>query len=153
MHLKPGMIVIEIGPGKGNYTKAVAKGILPDGILYAIDIQKSVIERLKIRVEKEKLSNIIPMIDDAYNLSFSENTIDRVYALACLPEIPDPVKAIKEWNRVLKPEGLISLSELFPDPDYPRRKTEIRWAEEAGLELLAEYGNWFAYQLNFGKKS
>lgn len=31
MQLKPGMIVVEIGPGKGSYTKAVAKRILPNG--------------------------------------------------------------------------------------------------------------------------
>ncbi|MBD3193711.1 MAG: class I SAM-dependent methyltransferase, partial [Candidatus Lokiarchaeota archaeon] len=29
LHLEPGMKVIEIGPGKGNYTKAIAKQILP----------------------------------------------------------------------------------------------------------------------------
>ena len=50
MNLKPGMIVVEIGPGKGNYTKAVAERLSPDGKVYAIDIQESVIKRLKIKV-------------------------------------------------------------------------------------------------------
>ena len=151
MQLKPGMIIVEIGPGKGNYTKAIAKEILPDGKVYAIDIQESVIHRLKKKVEKENISNIIPKIDDAYNLSFENESVDRIIAIACLPEIPEPVKALREFNRILKPNGLVSLSEMFPDPDYPRRKTEIRWAKEADFELDEKFGNWFVYQLNFKK--
>lgn len=153
MCLKPGMIIIEIGPGKGSYTKALAKNILPDGKVYALDIQESIIIRLKKRIEKEGITNIIPKIDDAYNLSFEDESVDRVLMIACLPEIPDPIRVLKELKRVLKPDGLISLSEMLPDPDYPRRKTEKKWAEEAGFDLDEQFGNWFIYQLNFKKKT
>ncbi|MFX1566974.1 MAG: class I SAM-dependent methyltransferase [Promethearchaeota archaeon] len=151
MKLKPGMTIIEIGPGKGNYTKAIAKNVLPDGKVYAIDIQEPVISRLKKKIEKESITNIIPKIDDAYNLSFEDEIVDRVLMIACLPEIPDPVRALMEIQRVLKPNGLLSLSEMLPDPDYPRRKTEKKWAKEAGFELDEQFGNWFIYQLNFKK--
>lgn len=153
MRLKPGMIIIEIGPGKGSYTKALAKNILPDGKVYAIDIQQSIINRLKKRIEKEGITNIIPKIDDAYNLSFEDESVDRVLMIACLPEIPDPIRVLKELKRILKPDGLISLSEMFPDPDYPRRKTEKKWAKEAGFKLDDQFGNWFVYHLNFKKKT
>lgn len=153
MQLESGMIVVEIGPGKGTYTLAVAEKILPDGKVYTVDIQESVIEQLKMRIAKEGISNIIPKIDNVYNFSFTDESVDRVLANACLPEIPVPIKVLQECYRILKPDGLVCLCELFPDPDYPRRKTEKRWAEEAGLELRQEFGNWFAYQLNFGKKS
>ena len=152
MRLESGMTVLEIGPGKGSYTKALAKNILPDGKVYALDIQESVINRLKKRIEKEGITNIFPKIDDAYNLSFEDESVDRVLMIACLPEIPDPIRVLKELKRVLKPDGLISLSEMLPDPDYPRRKTEKKWAEEAGFELDNQFGNWFVYQLNFKKK-
>ncbi len=153
MQLESGMIVVEIGPGKGTYTLAVAEKILPDGKVYTVDIQESVIKQLKMRIAKEGISNIIPKIDNVYNFSFTDESVDRVLANACLPEIPVPIKVLQECYRILKPDGLVCLCELFPDPDYPRRKTEKRWAEEAGLELRHEFGNWFAYQLNFGKKS
>lgn len=153
MQLESGMIVVEIGPGKGTYTLAVAEKILPDGKVYTVDIQESVIKQLKMRIAKEGISNIIPKIDNVYNFSFTDESVDRVLANACLPEIPVPIKVLQECYRILKPDGLVCLCELFPDPDYPRRKTEKRWAEEAGLELRQEFGNWFAYQLNFGKKS
>jgi len=47
MQLKPGMSVVEIGPGKGSYTKAVAEKVQPNGKIFAIDIQESIINRLK----------------------------------------------------------------------------------------------------------
>jgi SAM-dependent methyltransferase len=154
MQLKPGMIAVEIGPGKGSYTKAVAKRILPEGKVFAVDISERVIDQLKKKVEKEGITNIIPKIEDAYNFSFADESVDRVYAVCCLPEIPDPVKVLSECRRILKSEGgLVCLCELGFDPDYPWRKTEKRWASEAGLELAQEFGRWTAYQLHFRKKS
>jgi ubiquinone/menaquinone biosynthesis C-methylase UbiE len=123
MDLKPGMNVVEIGPGKGSYTEAVAKRVLPHGRVYTVDIQDSVIERLKLRVKKKGIMNILPRVDNAYDLSFCDGSVDRVLAIACLPEIPEPVKVLREIHRVLNEDGIVSLSELFPDPDYPRRDT------------------------------
>lgn len=151
MYLKPGMIVVEIGPGKGSYTIEFAKRVLPDGKIYAVDISVSVISRLKQRIEQEGIANIVAQIDNAHAFSFEDESVDRVIAIACLPEIPQPVKVLREIRRILKPNGLVSLSELAPDPDYPRRKTTKRWAVEAGLKLHSEFGNWFVYQLNFTK--
>ncbi|MBS7249702.1 MAG: methyltransferase domain-containing protein [Candidatus Freyarchaeota archaeon] len=140
MRLKPGMIVVEVGPGKGSYTKTVAEKILPGGIVYAINIQKSLIERLKKRVGKWRITNIIPKIDDAYNLSFADESVDRILAVCTLAEIPEPVKALREFHKVLKPEGLVCLSEFFTDPDYPKRSTEKRWASEAGSNSAKNLG-------------
>lgn len=149
MMLKPGMTVLDIGPGKGSYTKAVAEKVLPEGRVYAIDIQEKVIDYLNRRIEKEQIPNIMPSIGNVYDLSFSDASIDRILLIACLPEIPDKIRALKELRRVLKADGIISLCELFPDPDYPFRSTEKKWAGAANLKLVSEYGNWFAYQLNF----
>jgi hypothetical protein len=143
MQLHPGMMVVEIGPGKGSYTKAVARKVLPDGRVYAVDIQELVIKRLKERVRRERISNIEPRIDNAYNFSLRDESVDRVLAVACLPEIPDPVKVLRECYRILRRNGQVSLCELMLDPDYPRRQTEKRWALEAGFKLEKEFGNVF----------
>ncbi len=151
MDLSPNMTLIEIGPGRGEYTKSIARAI-PDGKLYAVDISETVIRKLKEKVSKAKITNLIPTLGNVYDLKeFADGSIDRVYSISAFPEIPDHVKALKEMIRVLKPNGLIVLSEIWIDPDFPRRSTEKKWAMEAGLELTGEYGHWFQYQLHFSK--
>jgi ubiquinone/menaquinone biosynthesis C-methylase UbiE len=68
-----------------------------------------------------------------------------------LPEIPDRQRALAELRRVLKPDGVLSITEEFMDPDYPLARTTIRWAEKAGFELAERHGNWWVYTLNFRK--
>ena len=151
MHLIAGMTVLEIGPGKGSYTTELARRILPDGIVYAVDVADRVIDRLNERINEEEIPNIVAKIDNAYSLSFDDNTFDCISMITCLPEIPNPTEVLKECRRVLKPGGQVSLCELFLDPDYPLRKTEKKWAIEANLALDSEFGNWWSYQLIFRK--
>jgi ubiquinone/menaquinone biosynthesis C-methylase UbiE len=152
MELKSGMTVVEIGPGKGSYTIAVARKVLPHGKVYAVDIQESVVEHLRKRIERERITNIHPKIDDVFSLYFEDGSVDRVLAIATLPEILDPIKALREFHRILKPEGLLCLSELLLDADYPLRRTEKKWASKTGFKLKKEYGNLFVYQLIFEKR-
>ncbi|MFX1538714.1 MAG: class I SAM-dependent methyltransferase [Promethearchaeota archaeon] len=140
MQLEPSQTLIEVGPGKGNYTEYFSKIINP-GKLYAIDIQESVINQLKKKLEQKRLENIEPRVENVYNLPFEDESIDRIFMMACLPEIPDPIRALKECKRVLKDDGIISFSEIFTDPDYPLRRTEIFWANQAGFELSEKFGN------------
>ncbi|TFG20346.1 MAG: methyltransferase domain-containing protein [Promethearchaeota archaeon] len=151
MGAKPGDIVIELGPGKGFYSIGVAKRIEPDGKLYAIDIEQKILDRLQIRLNQKNITNIIPKKDNAHNLDFEDESVDLIFAVACLPEIPEPIEVLKEFKRILKPEGRISLCELFIDPDYPLRSTVRKWTVAAGLEVKEEFGSWFTYQLNIGK--
>ena len=76
---------------------------------------------------------------------------DRIFLICCLPEIPDPVRALRELNRVLKPNGLLCLVEFFLDPDYPLSRTEIGWAKDAGFMLDSKHGTWLIYYLIFSK--
>jgi len=47
--------------------------------------------------------------------------------------------------------GIVSLTEEFLDPDYPRRATTIAWAKAAGFEIDGSFGNWWCYTPNFRK--
>jgi len=148
--LELGMSVLEIGPGKGSYTFEVARRVAP-GTVYGCDISPYVVERLREKADREGLTNVDVRVEDVFRLSFQDSSIDRVYMIATLPEISDPVVALRECRRVLKPGGLLSLSELLFDPDYPLKGTEKRWAEEAGLVLEEEHGDLICYQLNYRK--
>lgn len=149
--LQGNMHVLEIGPGSGTFTIEAAKRVREKGKVFAIDIQPSVISKLHSRLQKEKIANVITKVASAYELPFQDKTFDRVFMIAVLGEVPDKKKALLQIKRVLKDNGLLAIGEFLPDPDYPRRKTVIRWYENADFELVREYGGVLHYVLTFKK--
>jgi ubiquinone/menaquinone biosynthesis C-methylase UbiE len=149
--LLPGMRVLEVGPGNGRYTLAAAHYLGPQGKLVAIDIEPRMIKRLNHRIGLEGASNVVGQLANVYTLPFEDNTFDAAYMITVIGEIPEPIRAMQEFYRVLRPGGILAFSELFLDPDYPLARTLIRQAETAGFRLKARVGNWWTYSVVFEK--
>ena len=149
--IQPGETVLELGPGPGAFTVDAARRLGPDGKLIAVDIQSEMIEQVNRRVKQAGVTNVETHVASAYELPLEDGSVDRVFMVTVLPEIPDPARGLQEVMRVLKPGGLFSTTEEFLDPDYPRRVTTIRWAESAGFEPVERFGNMWLYTINFRK--
>jgi ubiquinone/menaquinone biosynthesis C-methylase UbiE len=149
--IRPGEKVLELGPGPGAFTIEAARRTELGGKLVAVDIQPAMIAGVERKVNESKLTNVETHIADASHLPVGNGSIDCAFLVTVLPEIPDRKGALKELRRVLKPGGVLSITEEFLDPDYPLARTTIRWAEEAGFELEERHGNWWIYTLNFRK--
>ena len=93
-----------------------------------------------------------PILADAEGkIPLDDGIADAVFSIAVVPEIPDPVKALREISRLMTRDGIFVDSEVIMDPDYPRRSTVIKWANRAGLVLERQSGNIFHYALVFKK--
>lgn len=149
--IRPGERVLELGPGPGAFTVDAAWRTKPDGSLVAVDIQPRMIAAVERKVRAAGLTNVETHVASAYELPLEGESVDRAFLVTVLPEIPDRQRALTELRRVLKPGGVLSITEEFLDPDYPLARTTIAWAEEAGFELAERYGNWWRYTLNFRK--
>lgn len=149
--IKAGMSVLEVGPGNGRYTIEAAKAVGTNGKLTTIDIEEKMIERVKNRAIKENIKNIDAQVANVYQLPFQDNSFDLIYMIAVINEIPDQNKALEEFYRVLKPNGLLVFSELFSDPDYSLAKTLIKKVEKHPFKLKEKIGNFFYYTLKFTK--
>lgn len=147
--LRPGEAVLELGPGPGAFTLEAARRVGPRGRLIAVDIQPAMIARLEEKVRAAGLENVETHVASAFELPLPDSSVDRAFLITVLPEIPDQVRALREVHRVLKPGGILSITEEFYDPDYPRQKTTIAWAAAAGFELVERQGNLWVYTLNF----
>ena len=158
--IRPGERVLELGPGPGAFTVEAARRTEPGGTLVAVDIQPKMIEATVKRVSEAGLSNVETHVADAYHLPLEAESVDRAFLVTVLPEIPDPQRALSELRRVLRspdsdggsPGGVLSITEMFMDPDYPLARTTLRWAQEAGFRLVERHGNWWVYTLNFRKE-
>jgi ubiquinone/menaquinone biosynthesis C-methylase UbiE len=142
---EPGERVLEIGPGTGYYTLDLAGWLGPEGRVEIFDLQQEFLDHVSGRAAERGLQNVIPTQGDATALPYEDASVDAVVLTAVLGEIPDPVAALREIRRVLKPSGRLVVGELFGDPHFTTRASLERQAGEAGLALESHSGNWFAY--------
>jgi len=149
--IKPGLTVLEVGPGKGNYTLASADRLGDQGRLVTIDIEPKIIQRLDVRLREEEIHNADARVANVYDLPYDDGEFDLVYMIAVIGEIPDQIKALDEFHRVLKQGGQLVFSELLIDPDYPLAETLIRLCSGTGFRLKQKLGNFFYYTLIFEK--
>ena len=103
-HIAAGMEVLEIGCAVGYFTKEIAKS---NAHVTAIDISPDLLEVAKKSV---KSSNVTFQVDNAYDLSFQDNSFDTIVGSSILHHL-DVDKAFAELYRVLKPGGVIYFTE------------------------------------------
>jgi ubiquinone/menaquinone biosynthesis C-methylase UbiE len=142
---EPGQRVLEIGPGVGYYTLDMAEWVGPEGRIEIFDLQQEFLDHTTNRAAERGLANVIPTQGDATALPYEDDSMDAVVLTAVLGEIPEPVAALAQIRRVLKPSGRLVVGELFGDPHFTTQAALKRQAVEAGLEWQDHSGNWFAY--------
>jgi ubiquinone/menaquinone biosynthesis C-methylase UbiE len=147
--IRPGERVLELGAGPGAFTVEAARRAGPQGRLIAVDIQPRMIAHVETRARQAGLTNVETHVASAHSLPLPAASVDRAFLITVLGEIPDPNRALAELHRVLAPDGVLSVGEAFPDPDYPFASETIRRVEAAGFRLAERHGNFWEYILNF----
>lgn len=100
--------ILIVGAGTGKDLE-----LLPSDVeITAIDITPSMLGRLKIKADKLGL-NVNTEVMDASDMRFADKEFDLVLLHLILAVVPDPEGCIKEAERVLKPEGQISIMDKF----------------------------------------
>jgi ubiquinone/menaquinone biosynthesis C-methylase UbiE len=123
------MQVLDMGCGPGRLTLPAARRVGAQGAVVAVDIQPAMLERLE------------------------RGRFDRAFLVTVLGEIHDRPAALAEIHAALKPGGLLSVSELIPDPHYQSRGRVERLAREAGFKPDRVFGTWLAFTANFVRRS
>jgi ubiquinone/menaquinone biosynthesis C-methylase UbiE len=147
----PGERVLELGPGPGIFTVDAARRVGAEGTLIAVDIQPKMIARLEQRVQEAGITNVETHVASAHDLPLDNESVDRAFLVTVLPEIPDPSRALAELYRVLRPGGVLSITEEFYDPDYLFLPETIRLVEAAMFRFEERFGNVLVYTANFRK--
>jgi SAM-dependent methyltransferase len=145
---RPGERVLEIGPGTGLQALHVAGLLGTGGRLDIIDVQQTMLDHVMRRAAGRPVGPIFPARADARNLPFDDDCFDAAYLVTVLGEIPDPMAAMREIERVLKPGGRLVVGE-FLDRHYVPLVTLLGYANAAGLRPSAWLGPPLAYLARF----
>lgn len=142
--------VLEVGAGSGFYSGAVA-GRVSEGCLTVLDLQPEMLKKAEVKLRAKGLSNVVYALADAGRLPFREDSFDAIFLVAVLGEIAGRNSFLGEARRVLRPQGLLSISEHLPDPDFSTSAKIRTLVEKEGFEFLRLYGRSWAYTANFRK--
>ena len=113
-NLNPAMVVADFGCGSGYYSLAAAKAVGHSGIVYAVDIQKNLLEAVKSAAEARHLNNIEIIwanIEGEKGCHLASGVADFVIVSNILFQAESKEKIAKEAFRILKDNGRAALIE------------------------------------------
>ncbi|MXX31652.1 MAG: methyltransferase domain-containing protein [Chloroflexi bacterium] len=121
--LGPGMSLLDAGCGPGTVTTGLARTVSPGNVV-GLDAAPGVLEHARGHAQEERVDNVTFIAGDVYALDFPEGAFDVVYANQLLQHLANPVRAISEMRRVLKPGGLLAVRDadyatMSPHPKFP----------------------------------
>jgi SAM-dependent methyltransferase len=112
-YLQSGMSLLDVGCGPGTITVDLAERIAP-GTATGVDREAAVITEAVHMLRERGLRNVQFRSADVYSLAFEDRTFDVVHAHQVLQHLTDPVAALVEMRRVLRPYGILAVR----DGDY-----------------------------------
>ena len=135
--VRPGMTVLEPGPGMGFFTLPMAELTGPSGRIVAVDIQAKMLDVLRRKALKRGL---LPPIEvrlaqpDTMRVVDLKGKVDFVLAFAVVHEMPSAERFFLEAAAALKPGGLLLLAEPAGHVNTEAFAAELQVARAAGLE-------------------
>lgn len=150
LELQEDHTVLEIGPGPGYFSLPVAK-ILKKGKLVLLDIQQEMLDMARKRMEKRNITNVEYELCDGKSIALESKSFDRIFMVTAIGEIDNKDIYLKEMNRILKDDGILSISELAGDPDKLTQDELQSLVTKYGFQISKVYGNKRNYTMNFTK--
>jgi ubiquinone/menaquinone biosynthesis C-methylase UbiE len=139
-YLKPGMDVLDAGCGVGSIALDIAPRVAP-GRVTGIDVDAGQLEAARRSAADRRIGNAVFQTGSVSELPFEDMSFDVVYANTVLLYVREPVRALAEMRRVLRPGGVAAVSDddigtFVISPDRP----ELRLAAELFERAVAHEG-------------
>jgi ubiquinone/menaquinone biosynthesis C-methylase UbiE len=142
--IKPGMIIGEVGAGRGRYTVHIASLIGPSGKIYANDIVEEYLQYIERRCADHGLTNVETVLGGLTDPKLPVAALDMVIMVNVVHCLAEPVALFRNLKKSLKPQGVIAIVEgsleKYPDAAgewWPRSK-HLRIFKDAGYDLVRE---------------
>jgi len=141
--IKTGDWVLDFGCGPGSYIPGLAELVGPGGKVFALDAHPRAVAAVR-KLTARRYPGVVTTIFSDCATGLSPNSLDAVLMYDVLHDLGDAGLVLEEVRRVLKPGGILSLT------DHHLKESEIvACVTSAGGFCPAGRGNW---TINFKKK-
>lgn len=120
--------ILEVGCGKGIATTVLARN--NDAHITAVDNDEPALNRLKQRAEEAGVAEqITTLCASMTDLPFEPACFDLIWSEASA-YIIGVNRAMKQWRRLLKKDGVLVISDLVWRHDRPSEEAQVFWQKE-----------------------
>jgi SAM-dependent methyltransferase len=148
--LQPGQTVLDLGSGAGIDCFLAARRVGPQGRVIGVDMTDAMLDRARGNAREGGVSNVEFRKGEIEKLPVESGAVDRIISNCVINLAPDKRPVFAEAYRVLKPGGILSVSDIVSFGNVPesvRRSAEL-WAgciagamgKEDYLALMRETG-------------
>ena len=132
-YLRPEMVVADVGSGTGFMAAGLAPLVKQ---VYALDGSEAMLE--VARANLRAFPNVVCKVADGTALPLEDGSLDAVFANMYLHHCADPLAAIREMVRVLRPGGRLVITDMEKhDHEWMRQEMADRWLGFDRSELRA----------------
>lgn len=118
-----GMVLAEIGAGRGRYVVQLAVRVGKTGKVYAEDIDASALRHLEVRCKKWGMDNVETILGDVTNPKLLEGQLDLIFVISSYHHFDDPVALLRNARPALKADGRLAIVEWLPWNENDREGT------------------------------
>ena len=113
--LHVGDTIADVGAGTGYFSLPLAQAVGPQGKVYAVDAQEEMLSLLRQKLDEFTLSIVELIHAEADNTGLPASCCDLVFAANVWHEFDDHAAVLREFARVLKPDGRIAILDWRTD--------------------------------------
>ncbi len=140
--IRPNHAVADIGAGSGYFTMRLAP-LVPEGVVYATDIQPEMLVVLEQRARDEGMLNVMPMLGKIDDCGLEPNSVDLALLVDAYHEFSHPYEMMRSLHGAMKPTGVVVLVEFrLEDPTVAIKLRHKMSEEQAKAEMLAAGYAW-----------
>jgi len=145
--LRPGAAVADIGAGSGYFTVLIARAVGQAGKVYAVDIDREMLDYIQRRAKQEHLENIQTVLAEPHDPKLAPSSVDLIFICDTLHHISERATYYPLLARALRPGGrLVNVDfEKRPLPIGPplemkiAKQAVVDEVRPAGFHLVKDY--------------
>ena len=119
--IQKGNYVVDLGSGAGNDCFVARAETGETGKVVGIDFTPEMIDKARNNADKLGFNNVEFRLGDIENIPLMSNVADVVVSNCVMNLVPNKLKAFAEVQRILKPTGHFSISDIVLVGDLPEK--------------------------------
>lgn len=153
MDLSPGMDVLDLGCGTGNFTRFFSDSAKP-GMIIGVDLSLPMLKKGMRKLVAQKITDIVLMRGDVTKWPFAAGTFDRIHSAGSLHLFPDVQNVFHSIYRSLKKGGYFFASTYGiggnaisrASQSHLAKKKGVHWFDQPELQKLSSQAGFTGWE-------